>query len=168
MVNHLYRKARLPSGFTLLELLVVLTIAGLLAALVPPLYAKAVPGARLKTTARDFAISLRDARAIAVTTGKQVDLKLIADPPSYSVGNDTGIQLPRGVSMTAYDYLTVANISLTNANARSEDEFVVRFFPDGSSNGAVIKLANDSTAYRVNVSWLIGDIQISRVEDRER
>ena len=165
MVNH--RQRKFLTGFTLLELLVVLTIAGLLTVVVPPLYANAVPGARLKTSTRDFAVSLREARAIAIMTSKQVDLRLIADPPSYAIGGDASVQLPRGVFMTTYDYVTATHAVLANVNALTEEEFVIRFFPDGSSNGAVIKLANGSTAYRINVSWLLGDIQVSRVGDRE-
>jgi general secretion pathway protein H len=165
LVNH--RQRKFLTGFSLLELLVVLTIAGLLTVVVPPLYANAVPGARLKTSTRDFAGSLREARAIAIMTSKQVDLRLIADPPSYAIGGGASVQLPRGVFMTAYDYVTATHAVLANVNALTEEEFVIRFFPDGSSNGAVIKLANGSTAYRINVSWLLGDIQVSRVGDRE-
>lgn len=167
MVIHYHRNAKFLTGFTLLELLVVLTIAGLLAAVVPPLYSQAVPGARLKTTTRDFALSLREARGSAITSGSQVDLRLLAEPPSYVVGSAPATRLPQAVSVTAYDYLSAADATLTAASASTETEFVVRFFPDGSSNGAVIKLANGSTAYRVDVSWLLGDIRVSRIEDRE-
>ena len=164
-MNHLHRKTRLPGGFTLLELLVVLTIAGLLAALVPPLYAKAVPGARLKTAARDFAIALREARGSAISRGSQVDLRLLVEPPSYTLGSAADVQLPRDVIVTAYDYLTAAHTSLADINTLGDEAVVIRFFPDGSSNGAVIKLANGATAYRVDVSWMLGDIRIYRVGD---
>jgi hypothetical protein len=69
--------------------------------------------------------------------------------------------------MTAYDYVTTTNQALANVNALAAEEFVVRFFPDGSSNGAVIKLANGSTAYRIDVSWMMGDIRVSRVGEHE-
>jgi general secretion pathway protein H len=161
----LHRRTRFPGGFTLLELLVVLTIAGLLAALVPPLYAQVVPGAKLKTAAREFAIALREARGNAISRGSQVDLRLLTEPASYTLGSASNIQLPRDVIVTAYDYFTAAHTSLADSNALGDEDIVVRFFPDGSSNGAVIKLANGDTAYRVDVSWLLGDIRVSRVGD---
>ena len=165
MVSRLHRKTRFPGGFTLLELLVVLIIAGLLAALVPPLYAKAVPGARLKTTARDFAIALREARSSAISRGSHVDLRLLTEPPSYTFGNASDNRLPHDVIVTAYDYHTAAHASLADINTLGDDAVVIRFFPDGSSNGAVIRLANGDTAYRVDVSWLMGDIRVSRIGD---
>jgi len=156
-------------GFTLIELLVVLTIAGLLTTLVAPLYSKAVPGVRLKVAARDFAISLRDARSRAISTGRQTDLKLIEDPPSYMVGDTPAISLPRGVFMTAYNYFTAPQGSLAGADALSgQDNVFIRFYPDGSSNGSVVKVSNSGAAYRIDVSWLMGDVNIFEIENDER
>ena len=168
MVTHCQRRKQFTAGFTLLELLVVLTIAGLLAALVPPLYSKAVPGARLKMAAKDFAISLRAARSRAVTTNSQIDLKLIAHPPSYAVGGKSAVQMPRGVVMTPYDYFLAAHEPLADTNALTMNDFAIHFYPDGSSNGAVVKVANRGNAYRVDVSWLTGNIRISEVGEHER
>lgn len=167
-MTHRQRSKSFATGFTLLELLVVLTIAGLLAALVPPLYSKAVPGARLKTATRDFAASLRDARSRAVSSGARVDLRLIADPPAYAVGDSIAVTLPRGVRITAFDYFTAQQRTLADAHALDNDDIAIRFFPDGSSNGAVVKVANNGAAYRVDVSWLMGDIRISELGDDGR
>lgn len=168
MVTHCQNGPKTASGFTLIELLVVLAIAGVLATLVPPLYSKAVPGARLKVAARDLAIALRAVRSRAIGTSSTIDLKLVADPPSYIVGAAPAIPLPRDVTMTAYDYFTAANRSLADAHALNEDDIAIHFYPDGSSNGAVVKVSNSSAAYRVDVSWLLGDVSVREVEDNDR
>ena len=165
MVNHRHSDPGYNTGFTLLELLVVLTIAALLTTLVPPLYSNAVPGAKLKTTTRDFAIALREARSSAITSSRQIDLILLAEPPSYAVGSDAAVRLPQGVVISAYDYLSSGQASLRDSRLLTDDEILIRFFPDGSSNGAVVKLAIASTAYRVDVSWMLGDIRIYGVGD---
>lgn len=140
----------------------------MLATVVAPLYSKAVPGARLKSATREFAISLREARSRAISTGTPVDLRLVAAPPSYAVGSTPPVQLPHGIIIAAYDYLADPQQSLVDSDALSGEEIAIHFFPDGSSNGAVIEVANSSTAYRVDVSWLTGDIQISEAGDHER
>lgn len=70
--------------------------------------------------------------------------------------------------MVAYDYLADPQQSLADNNALTGDETVIHFFPDGSSNGAVIRVANSGGAYRVDVSWLTGDIQVSETGNHER
>ena len=44
------------SGFTLLEILVVMVIAVLMLTLIPPLFSSAVSGTKLKGSARDFVV----------------------------------------------------------------------------------------------------------------
>jgi len=46
-------------GFTLLELMVVLAIAAIMMTVVPPLLSSALPGAQLKSAARQLAAGLR-------------------------------------------------------------------------------------------------------------
>lgn len=168
MVTTCQKERKSGTGFTLLELLVVLTIAGLLAAIVPPLYSKAVPGARLKAAARELAVSLRKTRSRAITTGRRMDFRLLSEPPSYTVGNGTAVPLPNGVLITSYDYFAAADKPLEPSNARSGNTTAIYFYPDGSSSGAVVTVANSGDAYRINVSWLTGDVRVARVENDER
>ena len=62
------------AGFTLLELLVVLAIAGMLVALVPAAVSAVVPGTKARTAAYDMASILRDARNLAISQSTPVDV----------------------------------------------------------------------------------------------
>ena len=64
------------AGFTLLELLVVLVIAGMLVAVVPAAVSAVVPGTKARTAAYDFASTLRDARNLAISQSTPVDVVL--------------------------------------------------------------------------------------------
>ena len=155
---------KFSAGFTLLELLVVLTIAGLLTALAPPLYSKAVPGAMLKNTSLDLAISLREARSKAINSGKGVNFTLLANPPSYVIGNTAVVPLPDGIIVAAYDYPGLLSGSLVKNPALEDDEILIAFYPDGSSSGASVAISNGATAHRIDISWLTGNITMSRAE----
>ena len=73
------------SGFTLLELLVVLTIAGGLMALVPPMVSAVVPGTKFRVAALDLAASLRDARNLAITQSVPVDVRFDSEAATYRI-----------------------------------------------------------------------------------
>ena len=38
---------------------------------------------------------------------------------------------------------------------------MVRFYPDGSSSGAVITFRHESLAYTVTVDWLLGSVSMA-------
>ena len=144
---------RRRAGFTLLELLVVLAIASLLVALVPPLVSAAVPGTRIKVAARELAITLRDARNQAISHSTAVDMAFTFDPPLYRIQGEPDHTLPGGVRMTLLE---------DNTGATAIDEsYKLSFYPDGSSSGAKIRLGNDDVQYQVSVGWLMGRVVLS-------
>ena len=63
-------------GFSLVELLVVLGLLALLAALAPPLISGAVDGARLNSAARQVVAGLRAARGQAAASQQAVALSV--------------------------------------------------------------------------------------------
>ena len=80
--RHDFKTAR---GFTLLEIMVVMLIAGLMIALVPPLFSGAVSGTRLKGSARDLAIVLRETRSKAIIHNTEQLVHLDLKEPRYRV-----------------------------------------------------------------------------------
>jgi len=149
-------KAKFVRGFTLLELLVVLAIAGLLMAAVPPLISAVIPGTELKGATRQLAVSLRDARFSSISRGVPVAITFIGtEPARYLVDDKEQQLLPRGATL---------HIRTHDNEVVSDDTFRLRFYPDGSSNGANILLQRNQHNYTVSVDWLMGKIRISQGE----
>ena len=143
-------------GFTLLELLVVLVIAVLLVAVVPPLISGMSGATELRSAARQVAAGLRFARNEAVTRQREAVLTLDLSKHRFAVSGDPReIALPESLSLHLY---TAQSELLDQATGN------IRFFPDGSSTGGAVTVSGPKLAYRVNVDWLTGAIAIVEQE----
>jgi general secretion pathway protein H len=138
-------------GFTLVELLVVLAVMALVLMVAGPMVSNALPGAQLKTAARDLAAGLRYTRNRAISTNRSTAFLLDTEARRYRVEGEPEVRtLPAEFA-----------VSILTARSELEDARTgrIRFFPDGSSTGGEITLSNGARTYRVTVDWLMGRIR---------
>ena len=139
-------------GFTLLELMLVLVIAALAAAVTPPLLSAALPGLQLKSTAREVAAALRYARDHAAAQQTEAVVLLDLEEHQYTVtGRRKIFSIPDGLEVE----LDTVVSELTGDRAGG-----IRFYPDGSSTGGRVTLSRGERSYKVDVDWLTGQVQI--------
>ena len=140
------------AGVTLLELLIVLSIMAIVAALVLPMFSSGVSTGELKGAARQVAAGLRLARSEALATRQETRVLLDLEHRTFRVERDGRlITLPR-----------LIELKLFTAQSDLVDDKVgaIRFFPDGGSNGGRITLAVGERKYDVDVDWLTGRVTI--------
>ena len=154
------------SGFTLLELLVVLAIAGALMALVPPLVSAVVPGTKARVAAVDMAASLRDARNLAITQSAPIDIRFDSEGATYTIAGAPAQELPRGMALVLLDSSGYDNQARRAARFYNAPEhYTLRFYSDGSSNGVKARLGSGDSGYVVTVDWLLGRVSITEGGD---
>jgi general secretion pathway protein H len=139
-------------GFTLLELMVTLLVIGLITAVTPPLFSNVVPGVRFEQTVIDLQSTLRKARSQAITGSDEVVISFDPDARSYSMDDEQRVDLPGDIT------LSVSRSGRDLVETASEQR--IRFFPDGSSTGSVIKLSSDDRMAEIEVAWLTGKVDL--------
>jgi len=139
------------AGFTLIELLIALAVLALALGLVGS-YMRAPTSTQLGFTASEIAGALRLARAEAVarnrTSAVAFDL-----PASRWRGRDGAWRsLPGGIgaALLAGQSATAGGNSIT-------------FYPDGSSSGGRVTLAQRDRQLAVGVDWLSGRVSIAEL-----
>jgi general secretion pathway protein H len=139
-------------GFALIEMLCVLAIIGLLAAIILPAIPRATSRAKLESYAVETAALLKADRTAALR--RQILVATQVDAQTRSIRSGvTGrvIRFPADVSLDAY----LASRCADRAVGRSID-----FFPSGMSCGGTIALARPGMGYEVRVNWLTGGVEI--------
>jgi general secretion pathway protein H len=139
-------------GFALIEILCVLAIIGLLAAIILPSIPRATTRAKLESYAVQTAALLKADRNAALRRQIQVTTQIDAVSRSIRSGV-TGhvVRLPDDVSLDAI----LASRCADRIAGRSID-----FFPSGMSCGGVIALARPGMGFEVRVNWLTGGVDI--------
>ena len=157
------------AGFTLLELLVVLAIAGMLVALVPAAVSAVVPGTKARTAAYDMASTLRDARNLAISQSTPVDVVFDLESASYAIAGSPPTVLPRGMALVIQErsgYVSETRRVAGQSSFDHEEPITLRFYPDGSSSGLDLRLGPEAGGgYAVKIDWLFGGASVTEATD---
>lgn len=146
------RGAEGERGFALIEILAVLAIIGLLAAIILPAVPRGTSRAKLESFAVEMAGLLKADRAAALRQRARV--ATLIDAPARSLrSGSTGriVKLPADVSLEA--------MLATRCADRLAGQSI-EFFPSGTSCGGVLALARPGMGFEVRVNWLTGGVDV--------
>ncbi len=140
------------AGFTLLEMLVVLGLLGLIAAVSMPLLRGGAENGLIERTAARLAADLTTLRVAAIKQNTEAHLDIDLAVNRYWGTPRLGLRpLPAGIPIAVKD---------TGATAASLAS--IRFFPDGSSGGGRVIIGSGGQSRIVSIDRLTGLIRIKR------
>jgi len=140
-----------PRGFTLFELILVLAIAAVAAAVAVPNLQPAIANAQLRAATQDVASALRHTRGQALSAGREAAFVLNVKQHAYRVAG------------RAKPYILADSVKLSVFTAdflMSEGQGSIIFYPDGSSTGGRVTLTGAGKSRLVDVNWLTGAVVI--------
>jgi len=150
-----HRAAALKSsrGFTLLELIVTLSVVALAVGLAVPTIARSTDAIRARADVAGFSALLRHGRERAIVTRKPH--AVVVDPAARRVsllagGPEGEVRETRALP----ERLTV--------EAEPPPALIVRFEPQGGGSGGDFRLSSGGVVYRVTVDALTGRVRSSR------
>lgn len=144
------------SGFTLLELLVVLVVISLATALVAPAFDRGLDNFRGQQHMRELASTLRNLRREAIETGRVVALTADYETDQLLVNGAQAIPLPHTLSLEAISASLPAELG-------GDGEHIL-FYPDGSSSGGILRLVATNGPREIAVNWFTGDIALDSAQ----
>ena len=145
------RRRRRAAGFTLIEILITLTILGLAAVLIVGYRPPWSTSLGLRGTAAELAAGLRFARSEAILRNQPVAFELDLPGHRYRVGAGPVRGLPARLR------LALLTVTGEQRDATTGD---IRFNPDGSSTGGRITIADGPHTIAVGVDWITGRVSI--------
>ncbi len=142
-------------GFTLIEVLLVMTLIAIAVTTVSVSIARSLGGAEVRAAGRDMVAALRHARGQAIVKRREQLVEFDVEGLSYQVPGRAAVALPEEFEMRL---VTAAR------EQTGEGRGAIRFFPDGSSGGGVVRLILDRREWQVEVAWLTGEVRLREVE----
>ena len=176
--NSVFRQYSIPSGFTLLELLIVLVIISLTSVFVVPQLTGSLSKTNLQTASKKISASLRYARSqaaskkithVAIFDFEKDRLSIVTGMTGQEAQTGETIEEDLGdgeepvIRSKSYDLPD--GVKLEKA-VSGEDEidsglFQISFFPTGSSSGGDVILTNDrGKRYKISVDFITGIVRL--------
>ena len=142
--------SRAEGGFTLLELLIVMTIVALATAMVLPRLSAPSGGSDFRAQAREVAARLRLAQLDAVEKGVETAVTIDLAERTIVIGG-------KAIVFPADTTLIVKTARGLLAPARAS----IRFVPLGGSTGGSIEARHGGRTISIRISWLTGAVTLA-------
>lgn len=142
-------------GFTLIEVLMVLMLIAIIVTTVSVSIARSLGGAEVRAAGRDLVAALRYTRGQAIVKRVEQAFEFDVESMTYQAPGRAAVSLPEGFEMRL---VTAAQEQLGDGKG------AIRFFPDGSSGGGVIRLLRERREWQVEVAWLTGEIRLREID----
>ncbi|MBN8989406.1 MAG: prepilin-type N-terminal cleavage/methylation domain-containing protein [Rhizobiales bacterium] len=151
-ISHPYRTDSSEAGFTLIEMVCVLAMVALLAAVLLPRLPTATSRPRLEAYAIEVAALLKADRNAALR--HQGSINAAVDTRSRTVRSGSSSWIVRVPDDVVFDALLPQR-----CNGRSAFS-AISFFASGLSCGGAIRLTRFGSGFEVRVNWLTGGVDI--------
>ena len=139
-------------GFTLLEMVCVIALVAMIAAVLLPFLPRHTSRSRLQAYALEAATLLKADRNTAIR--RRADVSTLVDAPSRAIRSGATSQIVRIPDDVRFDALLPQTCRQRAALS------TISFFADGMSCGGSIALSRLDTAYEIRVNWLTGRVEI--------
>ncbi|MGY6518327.1 MAG: GspH/FimT family pseudopilin [Lysobacteraceae bacterium] len=140
-------------GMTLIEVIVVVMVIATMAAVLAVSLGTGQDGRQLRDAARELVAQLQYTRSVAMVSGESQLFAIDVDAHAWQAAGNRSGTLPRRLEVQA---LTA------DGEAIDPDTAGIRFFPDGTSTGGVIRLLRGEAVFRIEVHWLTGAVTVGR------
>lgn len=144
------------SGFSLLEIIVVVGLIALVMTFAAYTLNNQLPGQQLRSSAKELAAELRFTKSQAMVTGKAQTFQINAQTREWTGPKNHSGTLPKSLDIIA----TTAKIEQP-----SDGIAAIKFFPDGAATGGRIVLQHKKAKWQVDVKWLTGEVSVSKPGD---
>lgn len=146
------------AGFTLLEMVCVLAIVALLAAISLPRLPMATSRTRLEAYAVEVAALLKADRNAAL--GRHSLVEAVVSAPGRSVRSGSSARLVQVPDDVVFDAILPQRCNGRQALS------TISFLPTGMSCGGAVRLTRLGSGFEVRVNWLTGGVEIVPQEVR--
>jgi general secretion pathway protein H len=138
-------------GFTLVELLVVMTIIAIIVGLTPLAYERLHDSAQYRSTVRTALSDLRAARQQAMTQGIETRFAVDLQTRTFGVMGGTATVVPQPLTLRA---------TMASEESGSDGMLTIRFLPRGGASGGSLDIIRPSGAgVRLRVDWFTGRVE---------
>jgi general secretion pathway protein H len=140
-------------GFTLLELILVLSLITLILGLSSAFFLNALPSHRFNATVREISTMIRHARTLALVSGEKSIFTINLDSKQYGIDGLASKGLPPDVDIKVIDPV---------AGEIRSGTYQIYFPPSGGIEGGTIVLSRDKRSVSIQPDPVIGSVVINQ------
>ena len=151
-LSHKYRTKNIKStcgGFTLLEIIIVITLIVLILGFTTLFFGNTLSGARLNSAARELSAMMRYAKMLAQNNGEPHAVLINLDTGRYSIEGVQTKNLPEGINIRVTDPV---------AGEVSKGDYAFLFHESGISEGGNITLWNTRRTLNIELDPIVGSV----------